>query len=276
MAAALYLVSTPIGNVGDLSPRARDILNRASLVACEDTRVTGPFFKRMGITAKLIAYHDHNAPRQRPKIMEQLKNGDSVALVSDAGTPLVSDPGYKLVTACVDAGISIIAVPGPSAVLAALAVAGLPTDRFFFEGFLPPKSMARRGRLTDLAVVPGTLVFMESAGRLVASLADMAHVLGPRPAAVARELTKKFEEVRRGALADLAAAYAETGPPKGEIMIVVGPPPADAALDQDAIDGLLRAALEQGSVKDAAADVAAQTGLARRDLYARALDLRDQ
>jgi len=275
LAPALYLVSTPIGNAGDISARARDVLARADLVACEDTRVTGPFLKRLGIPARLTPYHDHNAQRERPKLIERLKLGASVALVSDAGTPLVSDPGYKLVAACWDAGIPVTAVPGASSVLAALSVSGLPTDRFFFQGFLPPKQGARKKVLAEIRTVPATLVFMETAPRLQAALADMAEVLGPRPAAVARELTKLFEEVRRAALPDLAAHYAEAGPPKGEICIVVGPPGDEAAPDAADLDALLTAALAEGTVKDAAARVAAATGLPRKEVYARALALKD-
>jgi len=273
--AALYLVSTPIGNAGDIGRRALDILARADHVACEDTRVTGPFLKRFGISAHLTAYHDHNAAKRRPEIIEQIQNGESVALVSDAGTPLVSDPGYKLVAECVEAGLAVTAVPGPSAPMTALILSGLPTDRFFFQGFLPPKSGARRAALTEIAQVPATLVFMESGPRLAASLADMAQVLGDRPAAVARELTKRFEEVRRGPLGDLAAHYAEAGPPKGEICVAVGGPlPAPETTEAD-LDALLTAALAKGSVKDAAAEVAAVTGLPRKTVYARALELKD-
>ncbi|MEK9672070.1 MAG: 16S rRNA (cytidine(1402)-2'-O)-methyltransferase [Rhodospirillaceae bacterium] len=276
LSALLYLVSTPIGNAGDLSPRAQDVLARASVIACEDTRVTGPFLARFGISGKLLAYHDHNAERRRPAIIERLKKGESVALVSDAGTPLVSDPGYKLVQDCIEQDIPVTAVPGPSAVLTALALSGLPTDRFFFGAFLPPKSGARRKRLAEVAAIPGTLIFMEGPSRLAGCLADMSEMLGPRSAAVARELTKKFEEVRRGALPDLAAHYADAGPPRGEIMIVVGPPgDAPEASDAD-VDALLIKALKNGSVKDAAAEVAAATGMARKAVYARALEIKNK
>lgn len=273
--AALYLVSTPIGNAGDIGRRALDVLARADHVACEDTRVTGPFLKRFGISARLTAYHDHNAARRRPEIIQQIQNGESVALVSDAGTPLVSDPGYKLVADCVDAGLNVTAVPGASAPLTALILSGLPTDRFFFQGFLPAKTGARRAALTEIAQVPATLVFMESGPRLAASLADMTQVLGDRPAAVARELTKRFEEVRRGPLARLAAHYAEAGPPKGEICVAVGGPLAAPETTEADLDALLAAALAKGSVKDAAAEVASVTGLARKTVYARALELKD-
>jgi 16S rRNA (cytidine1402-2'-O)-methyltransferase len=277
--AALYLVSTPIGNAGDIGARARDVLARADLVACEDTRVTGKLLVILGIkrdetAGRLLAYHDHNAAHRRPQIIERIKNGGSVALVSDAGTPLVSDPGYKLVAACVKEGLTVTAVPGPSAPLMALTLSGLPTDRFFFQGFLPAKGVARRTALAEISSVPGTLVFMESGPRLAASLADMAQVLGPRPAAVARELTKKFEEVRRGTLDALAAHYAEAGPPRGEICVVAGPPDADAAPTDADIDALLAEAMAKGSVKDAAAEVAARTGQPRKAVYARALALK--
>jgi 16S rRNA (cytidine1402-2'-O)-methyltransferase len=277
--AALYLVSTPIGNAGDVSQRARDVLSRADVVACEDTRVTGKLMTLLGLKrgeggGRLLAYHDHNAHRRRPEIMERIKNGGSVALVSDAGTPLVSDPGYKLVADCIAEGLAVTAVPGPSAPLTALVLSGLPTDRFFFQGFLPFKGAARRAALAEIAAVPSSLVFMESAPRLAASLADMAQVLGPRPAAVARELTKKFEEVRRAGLSELADHYARSGPPKGEICIVVGPPEADAAPSEAELDALLTEALDNGSVKDAAAEVAAKTGLPRKTVYARALELK--
>ncbi len=241
------------------------------MVACEDTRVSGPFLVRHGISATLVAYHEHNAGRVRPYLMERMKRGESVALVSDAGTPLVSDPGFRLVAACHQAGVPVTAIPGPSAVLAALVVAGLPTDRFLYIGFPPTRSAARRRMLAEVATVPATIVALESPRRLAASLTDMAAVLGDRPAAVARELTKKFEETRRGLLSELARHYAEAGPPKGEVTVVVGPPGPPAAPTEDAVDRLLDMALREGSVRDAADRVAAATGLKRRDVYARAI-----
>lgn len=253
--------------------RALDILARVDAVACEDSRVTGRLLARHGVSAKLIPYHDHNAARARPALMKRLKNGESVALVSDAGTPLVSDPGYRLVRACIDDGIPVTAVPGPSAVLTSLMVAGLPTDRFLFAGFLPNRGAARRRALTDVAEVPASLVFMESARRLPASLADMADILGSRSAAVTREMTKMFEEVRRDDLAALAAHYREAGSPKGEVTIVVAPPLPAGPPDAAEVDRLLAQALAEASVRDAATRVAQATGLKRRDLYARALDL---
>lgn len=269
---ALYIVATPIGNLGDLTMRARDILASADLVACEDTRITGKLLAAFGLKRPLIAYNDHNADKVRPILLDALRQGKAVALVSDAGTPLVSDPGYKLVRDVAAAGLAVTAAPGPSALLAALVLAGLPTDRFLFAGFLPPRSGARRSALGELAAVPATLVFYESGPRLAASLADMAAVLGDRPAAVARELTKLFEEVRRDPLAVLAAHYAEAGPPKGEIVVVVGAPEAESA-SADTLDAALRRALDNNSTRDAAALIAGETGLPRRQVYARALEL---
>ncbi len=278
LAPGLYLVATPIGNLADISLRALEVLATADLVACEDTRTTRKLFTAHGIAAKLTAYHDHNAARVRPKLMERLECGEAVALVSDAGTPLISDPGYRLVVAAAEANVTVTAVPGASAALAALTVSGLPSDRFLFAGFLPNKSGARRRALAELAPIPASLVIYESARRLPASLADMAEVLGPRPAAVARELTKLHEEVRRGTLDSLAAHYGRAGPPKGELVVVVGPPDPDAAAAPDAevLDAQLRAAFRRASLRDAVAAVAEATGLPRRQVYARALELIDE
>jgi 16S rRNA (cytidine1402-2'-O)-methyltransferase len=269
------VVATPIGNLADISLRAIEVLARADLVACEDTRTTGKLLAAHGIAAKLTAYHEHNAARVRPKLMERLKRGEAVALVADAGTPLISDPGYKLVAAAAEAGVTVTAVPGASAGLAALTVSGLPSDRFFFAGFLPNKSAARRRALAELAPIPASLVIYESARRLPAALADMAEVLGPRPAAVARELTKLHEEVRRGTLAALAEHYQGAGAPRGEIVVVVGPPDPGAAVGPDAaaIDAQLRAAFRHASLRDAVAAVAEATGRPRKQVYARALEL---
>jgi len=271
-AGGLYLVATPIGNVGDISLRALEVLRGAAVVACEDTRVTGKLFALLGLAAPLTPYHEHNAERARPALLARLREGQVVALVSDAGTPLVSDPGYRLVRACIDEGLPVTAVPGASAALTALQLAGLPTDRFLFAGFPPSRSAARRAALAEVAAVPATLVFYESARRLAEALGDMAAVLGDRRAAVARELTKLFEEVRRGTLAGLAAHYAAAGPPKGEVVIVVEGPGAAAPVAAD-LDAALRAALRHASLRDAAATVAAATGLPRREVYARALEL---
>lgn len=269
----LYLVATPIGNLRDITLRALDLLAVADLVACEDTRVTGKLMARYGLTARRLPYHEHNAERMRPQLIERLKAGATVALVSDAGTPLISDPGYKLVRAALAEGIAVTALPGPSSALAALVVSGLPTDRFLFAGFLPPKTAARKRILGELAALRATLVFFETAPRLAATLTDLAETLGEREAAVARELTKLFEEVRRGSLATLAAHYQAAGPPKGELVITVAPAGQAAAVaaDDDTLDTALTAALATMSIKDASAVVAEATGQPRRVVYQRAL-----
>lgn len=272
----LHVVATPIGNRGDITLRAVEALRSADLIACEDTRVTGPFVRGLGATAPLIAYHDHNGTQVRPQLLRRMADGAAVALVSDAGTPLVSDPGYRLVAACIAEGIAVTTLPGPSAPLAALVLSGLPSDRFLFVGFLPAKAAARATELRELAAVSATLVFFEGPSRLADSLAQMAVELGDRPAAVARELTKLYEEVRRGSLADLALHYREAGPPRGEIVVVVGPPLPDAPPSAADLDERLRAALATMHVKDAAATVAAELGLPRREVYARALALRPE
>ena len=271
----LYLVATPIGNLRDVTLRALDLLAVADLIACEDTRVSAKLLAHFGLSAPLAAYHEHNAERMRPKLMERLKAGAVVALISDAGTPLVSDPGWKLVRAALADGIRVSTLPGPSAALAGLLLSGLPSDRFLFAGFLPSKSAARKKSLAALAAVQATLIFFETAPRLAASLADMAESLGDRPAAVARELTKLYEEVHRQPLAALAAHYRAAGPPKGEIVVLVAPPASGAAatLDEAALDRSLSAALATMSVKDASAAVAAATGQPRRLVYQRALAL---
>jgi len=272
--AGLYIVATPIGNLDDITLRALTTLKSVDAVACEDTRVTAKLFARHGIRAPLLAYHEHNAERMRPLLIERVRGGEAVALVSDAGTPLVSDPGFKLVRAAIGEGLAVTTLPGASAALAGLVLSGLPSDRFFFAGFLPAKDAARRHALTELASVPATLVFFESAPRLAAALADMASALGDRPAAVARELTKLYEEVRRGSLGELAAHYAEKGAPRGEVVVVVARPhPQAAAPSDEALDGALKEALAAMSLKDASAAVAAATGLPRRAVYARALAL---
>ena len=274
LAAGLYVVATPIGNAADISLRALDVLRGAHVVACEDTRTTGTLLAMHGIKARLTAYHEHNAERARPALLERLKRGEAVALVSDAGTPLISDPGYRLVGEARHAGATVTPVPGASAPIAALSIAGLPTDRFLFVGFLPNRSGPRKRAIAELADVPATLVLFESARRLAACLTDLADLLGPRQAAVTRELTKRFEEVRRGTLGGLAAHYDDAGPPKGEIVLVIAPPDnAAAALDPTTIDGLLQDALATLSLRDAAAAVAADTGLPRRRLDNRALEL---
>lgn len=271
IASGLYLIATPIGHADDITLRALQVLRSADLVACEDTRHTGRLLQRHGISARLLPYHDHNADQARPQILQRLTDGASVALVSDAGTPLVSDPGYKLVREARAAGLPVTAVPGACAAVTGLQLSGLPPDRFLFAGFLPPRSAARKAALAELRDVPATLVFYEGPTRLAATLADMADVLGNRAAAVTRELTKLFEEVVEGRLSDLAARFADA-PVKGEIVVVVGPP-EPAVPDAADVDGLLNAALVHAGVRDAAAEVAAATGLPRRELYARALVL---
>ncbi|HEV2303628.1 MAG TPA: 16S rRNA (cytidine(1402)-2'-O)-methyltransferase [Stellaceae bacterium] len=272
LAPGLYLVATPIGNLADITLRALEVLRAADRICAEDTRVTHRLLARYGIKKPLEPYHDHNATAARPKILAALRRGERVALVSDAGTPLVSDPGYKLVRAAIADGICVSAAPGPSAALAALVLSGLPPDAFFFGGFLPPRSAARRRALEGCKGLAATLVFFEGPSRLAASLADMAETLGDRPAAIARELTKLHEEVRRGRLGELAAHYRQRGPPRGETVIVVGPPEPEAALLGD-IDARLEAALQGHGVREAAARVAAELGLPRRLVYRRALEL---
>ena len=273
IAPGLHVVATPIGNLRDITLRALSTLAAADAVVAEDTRVTRTLLAHYGIATPLVAYHEHNAAVVRPHLLARLAGGAALALVSDAGTPLVSDPGYRLVAETLEAGIPVTSVPGPSAVLAALVIAGLPTDRFYFEGFLPPKSAARRARIAKLAAIPSTLVFFESPRRLAEALADLAAELGPRPAVVARELTKLFETTRRGPLDRLAAAFAGEAPPKGEIVVLVGPPEEAPPVAEAEIDERLAAALESLSVKDAAAAVSAETGAPRRKVYARALAL---
>lgn len=268
----LYLVATPIGNLGDISLRALATLAAADLIACEDTRVTRKLTERYGIATPLTAYHEHNSDEALPKIIVRLDNGQTVALVSDAGTPLVSDPGYRLVRAAVEAGHNVTTVPGASSALAALSLSGLPNDRFFFEGFLPPKQAARQKRIAELASIPATLIVFETGPRLAASLADLAEGLGPREAAVCRELTKLHEEIRRAPLDTLASHYAGDAETRGEIVIVIAPPPERQTDDSD-IDAMLREALARASVKDAVGEVASATGRARRDVYQRALEL---
>ena len=270
----LHVVATPIGNLKDISFRALSTLAAADAVIAEDTRVTKTLLAHYGISTPLVAYHEHNARVIRPHLIARLEAGASLALVSDAGTPLVSDPGFKLVQEALEKGVHVTSVPGPSAVLAALVVAGLPTDRFFFEGFLPHKSGPRRARLAELAHIPGTLVFFESPRRLAETLEDCLATLGPRPAAIARELTKVYETVRRGGLDELAAALATEEPPKGEIVLLVAPPEAgSAAIAEAELDAKIEEALNAFSLKDAASVVAASTGQPRRQVYARALQL---
>ena len=272
IAPGLHIVSTPIGNLGDITLRALATLAAADLIACEDTRVTRKLIDRYVIATPLTPYHDHNAAAARPKLLQRLADGAAIALVSDAGTPLLSDPGFKLVRAVQEAGHSVTALPGASAPIAALVVAGLPTDAFFFAGFLPAKQAARRARIEELAAIPATLVLFETAPRIAAALSDLAAGLGHREAAVCRELTKLYEEVRRGDLSSLARHYGQSDEPRGEIVIVIAPPGAPA-MDAADLDALLRQALGRVTVKEAVAEVAAVTGRPRREVYQRALAL---
>ena len=274
-APGLYIAATPIGNLADITLRALEVLRGADVIACEDTRVTARLLGRHGIDTPRISYHEHNAERALPKILSRLLAGECVVLVSDAGTPLISDPGSRLVRAAQEAGHRVVPLPGPSAVLAGLAAAGIATDHFYYGGFLPANTTARRRAIDALRGLPATLVFFESPRRLADLLGDLAEQLGPREACVARELTKLYEEIRRDNLADLAAHYAEASPPRGEVTVIVGPPEKSARqVSEDEIEELLRAALSHLSPSRAAADVAALTGQDRRQLYRRAVALR--
>ncbi len=272
----LYVVSTPIGNLRDITLRALDILSAADEVLAEDTRVAAKLMSAYGIKARLSPYHDHNGAERRPQILARLEKGGRIALISDAGTPLVSDPGWKLVHDALEAGHKVYPVPGASALLAGLVASGLPSDRFMFAGFLPPKSGARKAALESLKHVPATLVFYESGPRLAESLADLASVLGAgRSAAVARELTKMFEETRRGTLESLARHYEEAGPPRGEIVVLAGPPEEKSATAAD-LDSALRDALKTMPTKEAASSVSEALGLPRREVYQRALQIKSE
>ncbi|PCJ42017.1 MAG: 16S rRNA (cytidine(1402)-2'-O)-methyltransferase [Alphaproteobacteria bacterium] len=255
-----------------MTHRAQAVLASADIIACEDTRVTGKLLAHFDIAAPAVAYHDHNEQKILPQLLDRLEQGETVALVSDAGTPLISDPGYRLVKEARDKGHFVSSIPGASAVLAALASAGLPTDRFMFAGFLPNKTVARQKTLSDLAAIKATLVFYESPKRLKDSLKDILEVLGDREAAICRELTKLFEEIRRGSLSELAAHYAAAGAPRGEVVIVIGPP-AETEVRADQLDEALTKALAVLSLKEAVASVTYTTGLKRKQVYARALEL---
>jgi 16S rRNA (cytidine1402-2'-O)-methyltransferase len=272
-ARGLHLVATPIGNLGDITLRALQTLAGVDVIACEDTRISRRLTERYVISAQLIPYHEHNAEAARPKILKLLAEGGSVALVSDAGTPLISDPGFKLVREACAAGFAVHALPGPSAVLTALSVAALPTDRFFFEGFLPPKQTARRARLAELARIDATLVLFESGNRIQDTLADLGDLMGGREAAICRELTKLHEEVTRAPLLELArdAGQLET---RGEFVLVIGPPAPDAqVMTEGTLDDVLRDALTHHSLKDAVAHAVELSARPRREVYARALEL---
>ena len=274
LAAGLYVLATPIGNARDITLRALDVLKACHVIAAEDTRVTSKLLAIHGVQKTLIPYNDHNGPEMRPRIMARLQHGEAVVLVSDAGTPLVSDPGYKLVREVITMGLPVVAIPGASAVLTGLALSGLPSDRFLFAGFLSSRAGERRSALEELKSFRATLIFFESAQRLSESLAAMAEVLGERQACVARELTKLHEEVRRGSLSELAAHYEKAGAPRGEVTLLVGPPAEDVT-DTAKVDAALKAALAFMPVKAAAEMIAGLTGAHRRQIYDRALELKN-
>lgn len=275
----LYLVSTPIGNMRDISFRALDVLSSVDMIACEDTRITGKLLSAYRIKKPMVQYNDHSAAKQRTKILQDLAEGARIALVSDAGTPLISDPGYKLVREAREQGVYVTAVPGANAVLTALQVSGLPSDAFSFIGFLPAKSTARKKMLEEWAETPGSLVVYETAPRLEESLKDMLSVLGNRQAAVTRELTKMFEEVQSGALEDLISHYKKKGAPKGEIAVIIGSKMTIALSEEEemsravTIEDQLRVALKSMSVKDAAETVATASGKSKKAIYTLALKL---
>jgi 16S rRNA (cytidine1402-2'-O)-methyltransferase len=272
LAPGLYIVATPIGNLGDLSPRAAQILANADIVAVEDSRVTAGLLRHIGTKRPMLPYHDHNAEAVRPGLIARMAR-EAVALVSDAGTPLISDPGYKLVRDARAAGHAVVTIPGPCAAVAALTLAGLPTDRFLFMGFLPPKAGARAETIAEVAAVRATLVFYESGPRLSATLTALAQGFGDRDAAVAREITKRFEECVTGTLSTLASRYADA-PPKGEIVIVVAPPGEKPPASAEDADAALAEALARLPASKAAAEVAKRLGLDRKALYARALEMK--
>ncbi len=269
----LNIIATPIGNLADLSARAAQTLQSVDLIACEDTRTSGVLLRHYGISTKTVAYHEHNADTMRPVLLAQLAEGRQVALISDAGTPLISDPGYKLVRQAQEAGIHVVAVPGASSVTAALSISGMPTDAFYFAGFLPHKSKARSDLFASLRLLGATLVFLESPNRLCAALADAQSVLGDREACVAREITKSFEEVRRASISVVRAHY-EAHPPKGELVLMIGGAAKEEKTDTDALDALLVALLSSHSLKEAATLAAEQTGWPRKEVYARALAMK--
>lgn len=270
---ALYIVATPIGNLGDMTYRAVETLQSVDLIACEDTRVSAKLLQHFDIHVPTLSYNDHNGSKQRPKLLEKLASGQNIALISDAGTPLISDPGYKLVEDAHAKHIPVIPIPGASSIITALCACGLPTDQFHFAGFLPTKSKARQDAIASLSGIPSTLVLLESPKRLVSSLADLLNGLGERQAVIARELTKRFEEMRRGSLHELLAQYEQEDTPKGEIVIVIAPAQAPSWNEHD-INQLLSSAMKTCSTKEAAAKISQQTGLSKSDLYQRALALK--
>src|SRR5690606_13176073 len=272
---ALYLVATPIGNLGDVTIRALETFAAADIVACEDTRVTRILLERYGIRRKMVAYHEHNEAEAAARLVAAVGEGKSVALASDAGTPLVSDPGYRLVQEAVKQGVRVVPSPGASAVLSALTASGLPNDTFMFAGFLPVKSGQKKSRIEALADVQATLIFYESPRRLAATLETMAEVLGDRQAVVARELTKTFEELLRGSLLELAAHYMQSGAPKGEVVLCVAPPGEKPEQSQAETDRLLIGLAAEMPAAKAAGEAARMTGMKKSDLYQRLLKLRD-
>lgn len=275
LAAGLYVVATPIGHLGDITLRALAVLARADVIYCEDTRHSVRLTERYGIARPLRAYHDHNAEAERPHVLAALAAGKTVALISDAGTPLISDPGYKLVRDALEAGSVVVSLPGPSALLAGLTSSGLPTDCFLFAGFLPPKEQARRARIAELASVPATLVLFEAPGRVARTLTDLSEGLGAREAVIARELTKVHEEIRRGSLAELAEQAAAGAEARGEFVILVGPAP-ERQIAEGEIETALVQALATSSLRDAVRDVAARLGAGKSRVYEIAVRLKER
>ena len=272
----LYIVATPIGNLSDISLRALDILKLVDLIVCEDTLVSRGLLNHYGIKKPLLSYNDHNAGERRPEILAAIASGKRVALISDAGTPLVSDPGYKLVREAIDKGLYVTTIPGASSILAALCLSGLPTDSFFFSGFLPAKTEARRKYIKSMASIPATLIFFESARRLEAALMDLCDGLGDRQAAIMRELTKLYEESKRGKLSELLIDIRENGEPKGEVVIVISPPPEQGHTIDSDMESQLMLLLKSHSVKEAAGVLAEQTGCSRKEIYALVLKVKDK
>ena len=278
-AGTLSIVATPIGNLGDFSPRAAEVLAAADIIACEDTRVTKKLLRLSGtsISGKIVAYHDHNGEKMRPYLIERISQGDHVALVSDAGTPLISDPGYKLVAACRGHGMRVTTTPGPSAAIAALTISGLPSDRFLFAGFVPTALKAREKQFAELASLSATSIWFDTPSRLARSLSDMANVFGNRQACVAREITKLHEEALHGSLGGLAADLQAKPPMKGEVVIVVaGRNIEDTLIDDDALAAMLRAEMDGQRLRDAVAAVVAATGVAKNRVYKLALEITKQ
>ena len=278
-AGTLSIVATPIGNLGDFSPRAAKVLTAADIIACEDTRVTKKLLRLTGtsISGKIVAYHDHNGEKMRPYLIERISQGDHVALVSDAGTPLISDPGYKLVAACRDHGLCVTTTPGPSAAIAALTISGLPSDRFLFAGFVPTAQKAREKQFAELASLSATSIWFDTPSRLARSLSDMASVFGNRQACVAREITKLHEEALHGSLGDLTADLQAKPPMKGEVVIVVaGRNIEDTLIDDDMLAAMLRAEMDGQRLRDAVAAVVAATGIAKNRVYKLALEIAKQ